>query len=1174
MSRFIPQNAPADPSTGSTRKLTIYYQQRTDDSAVESSERPNTDGPAVAPTLDGSTDVARPVLRKLVAHVTQMTVDGQNAIPLEPTFNIRPASGDDANQPRYVSQNEQLNVSKIDPTPFVSPATMWNPQAFEAVGLSNTEADFGAKKNVLGSSAPVDNGKTKSLKAYLSSGKHGKFIDQQLLETTGFNEEHKFLNPTGDGTQPDTKLELGSVFYNQLGAYAKTSYVGQPTISGQTVAAKRLTVEDMQILALNSLFDASQGGADFDFVVTKDNTVEAEARAAVPSPTRLGKKISLGRFSGARELKKVYGIDKGSRTTFIDNTDSLETYGSFYSPYSQFNTLVPTGQVAVAVALVVAFTLVLESVGFLVQQGSGDGTIVGYASLSTQEKADLLGTSVLKSSTVYPKGKITSGLDFLRDVSGVTTLFDTVQHNRGDCLFAGLEEFFGFRLLGNFNATGNTAAVQQLATASSKILTESGRISTLLREILRSGIGLLSDVAAIPSEGFSVAGASALLERLKRLKLVSFINVLMNLGDRVLQNQDIVQDAADNGNPDYNTDGRSTVSFIDSLPDVRRNYIAKSRLSKNGKLAWGMSTTSMLSLPLGSLYNPGAGTNRNLREAGVSLVEGYPDVINTDGNEQPNFRTAGDRNQAVRSGRISADMVAKYEQSLESDYMPFYIHDLRTNEIVQFHAFLEDVGEDFSVEYTAQEGYGRQDKVQTHRGTTRTVTVSFKMVATNEDDHSVMWYKLNKLVTMIYPQWTQGREVNVDNVRFIQPFSQIPGASPVVRLRLGDLFKTNFSKMAVARLFGATTLSTFNVQGNRVAPTADGRTSSRDGSVPTGATTTTDSTSANSALMYGPVSILNSQNLTIMARAATAVGLSPVVTPDQLFQPGDKLVLKPEVLSQYLRGYSASNTPFTKLITQESRIVAEYVRTDSQTSKVVLQLKNYIRDIRVGGSSFLGNNDIGGYPTVPINAQAGTSPTLQLPLNTSNVFARALDQQRTARELQKRIDSSQNRTVRDEQQVVTGQPTTSGSVSTARNTSTAGLESLTGQQFFSETENPVLKAFKSSGGQGLAGVITSFKVDYSEAKGSWSTDGSTKSRAPKFVTVNLGMSVIHDITPGLDANGIMTAPVWPVGPYSNYYMNNGNTTTPPTANDAQSVSAQGNINRFNPLSNPTLNRKG
>ena len=61
-------------------------------------------------------------------------------------------------------------------------------------------------------------------------------------------------------------------------------------------------------------------------------------------------------------------------------------------------------------------------------------------------------------------------------------------------------------------------------------------------------------------------------------------------------------------------------------------------------------------------------------------------------------------------------------------------------------------------------------------------------------------------------QWTKGTSVTttgaVDNKgaasesTFTQPFSQVMGASPLVRLRVGDVIKSNYSKFNLARVFG------------------------------------------------------------------------------------------------------------------------------------------------------------------------------------------------------------------------------------------------------------------------------------------------------------------------------------------------------------------------------------
>ena len=131
--------------------------------------------------------------------------------------------------------------------------------------------------------------------------------------------------------------------------------------------------------------------------------------------------------------------------------------------------------------------------------------------------------------------------------------------------------------------------------------------------------------------------------------------------------------------------------------------------------------------------------------------------------------------------------------------------------------------------------------------------------------------------------------------------------------------------------------------------------------------------------------------------------------------------------------------------------------------------------------------------------------------------------------------------------------------------------------FFDDTKNPILKSFSSTYGKGLAGVVTEFKVDYGEAKSSWETEKDRNARAPKFVTINIGMQVIHDIPLGLDANGIMNAPIWPVGKISKGISGINDTVvqvidteTPGRSSEAVNLNGP---NNFDPRQKPLINRR-
>ena len=154
--------------------------------------------------------------------------------------------------------------------------------------------------------------------------------------------------------------------------------------------------------------------------------------------------------------------------------------------------------------------------------------------------------------------------------------------------------------------------------------------------------------------------------------------------------------------------------------------------------------------------------------------------------------------------RIPKEVVKELEDYLESEYVPFYMHDLRTNEVLSFHAFIESISDAFTPEYTSASGFGRIDDVRSYVKTTRNINMSFTVAATSETDHDFMWYQINKLVTMVYPQWSEGLSTtdSATNQEFTFPFTQVPTASPLIRIRLGDVLKNNYSRSSLSRLFG------------------------------------------------------------------------------------------------------------------------------------------------------------------------------------------------------------------------------------------------------------------------------------------------------------------------------------------------------------------------------------
>ena len=83
----------------------------------------------------------------------------------------------------------------------------------------------------------------------------------------------------------------------------------------------------------------------------------------------------------------------------------------------------------------------------------------------------------------------------------------------------------------------------------------------------------------------------------------------------------------------------------------------------------------------------------------------------------------------------------------------------------------------------------------------------------------------------------------------------------------------------------------------------------------------------------------------------------------------------------------------------------------------------------------------------------------------------------------------------------------------------------TSAEFYDNTNNAIVRSFRSTMGRGLAGFIDSFDIDYGDA--TWETQ--LGSRAPQMVKVSIGFKPIHDIPPGIDADGFNRAPIYNAG---------------------------------------------
>ena len=585
------------------------------------------------------------------------------------------------------------------------------------------------------------------------------------------------------------------------------------------------------------------------------------------------------------------------------------------------------------------------------------------------------------------------------------------------------------------------------------------------------------------------------------------------------------------------TGARSSFYDVDELEDTPGNRVSKSKM-KNGKrynqLSYAQSTVpSIYLLPLNtvrsSIKMEAGPRNPNPLRAhfGSDLIENTYLSVNNDGS----------------GGRIPNGIVKELEDRLDAEYVPFYIQDLRTNEIISFHAFLSSLTDQINPNFNSQGAYGRMDDVHIYNNTKRSITCTFTLMATSQEDFDNMWYKINKITTLLYPQWTEGQQVSRDGSKFIQPFSQVIGASPIVRLRIGDVIKSNYSKYNLGRVFGignkGTSVANKGIAGfaakigDSFQEVAVNAISAIYGSPAQFENTTLASTS-NNFIKAGIGIATDIVVSSIKNGFVNPLALDPVL--NQLKDPngqdltfwrdfpdmGDKghstklgalnpVILKPNTNEGYLYQSGQKikfNRPITILIESKK---AEESRGKKGKLKYRTKYKCKIIDPSLveGGYFnkfiFCYHEDIYPLPNTVF------SNTLLLPLIT-NVAAGTGSGFGILKELGA--------------QAASAIPSVGTGAASVVNMFAELLESHE-NKFLNAENNPFTRAFETTMGRGLAGKLGGITFDWLDQAFPWETDYN--SRAPMGCKITFSLDVIHDIPPGLDYAGYNRAPLYNVG---------------------------------------------
>ena len=600
--------------------------------------------------------------------------------------------------------------------------------------------------------------KPNSLKPTL--GKIGSYTDI-LLNNNRFTSTNNYVPKTNDISPEERSPAAQTSYLDDIALNGNYNPTLNHPVYGNITAGKMAQV--------GTLLSVRASGEH-----TKNNVTSLSSFSGpiLPGNAQIGGKIELAKLQASDVLKSLEDVEIPEEQ-YVDISNG--SWGSLNNVYDSFSGLTSSGMMILSAILSLSVGSAITALGSVLSLAKND-----YTRIPT------VGVYYYGRSTAPPP----NNLQFeggIFDAGTAIGLKDTRKPYL-DAVLKGLEIYF-------------------IPTDGRRLLDSStGHNVVLLRTILRSSVTIFEAVKqAARSSGLisTIQNVLSIVDLLKSSKIISALNVFATLGDSVLR--------------DFNNDPISglTNKDLDSVNELYNELYNEGLLKshsterlittingeKSKKLAWASNRAPSLYLVPSSIKL----LSNDYKNFGS--IQSFTSNDAYTRSKIFNDEIANSKKEGT-TDRIPVERLTKLENELEAEYVPFYFQDIRTNEVIGFHAFLESLSDDFTANYDSVDGFGRVEPVRIYKGTQRKISMSFIIAATSKLDFEDMWVKINKLTTLVYPQYTEGRRKQVGgdtfNYKFVQPFSQMIGASPLIRIRLGNLIRGNYSRFALARLFGAT----------------------------------------------------------------------------------------------------------------------------------------------------------------------------------------------------------------------------------------------------------------------------------------------------------------------------------------------------------------------------------
>lgn len=939
----------------------------------------------------------------------------------------------------------------------------------------------------------------------------------------------------------------------------RTGVTRQGELGKYISEAEFILEEDLKLVGAG-LMTSATGHGDLSSYTDGDGGINP---AILPNLMNLTgwKSIKTGdlRASRTQAGRKIVAPDAGVNTSLLSespsesgggNEDAQVSYGALNNSYEYFSGPLPLAMtintlVGLATLIVSSGTIALLVSAFREDNGIGGGS----------EMSDIPPIDLQKGAFRMKKSGTSDEIMRLFRIPRLENDFD-------QCVLSGILAFYGLEEIPSlFSKDIGIADVIDAVSGNlainvfdkfANIANSAGYYTVITRAASRDLSQIIDSIKGMRGKfrDFGSAATSGVVQLFKIIDSVvesttyKFIMTMAALGDRVLKSITAVSNSE---------------KSVDRLPEIATNRIKMSRVAKPkegsptvkpGGLAWRHSSSpARYILPSSFLEAKRRARAVGLDKGSETGLTPIKDKMMTPNREVAPEKdlqrghdlgdgTPFDLETALRdssgSGRLPKLYTRWVEEKLNSEYIPFYFHDIRTNEIISFHAFLQNLNDSFSADYVSTSAYGRIDDIKVYNKTTRTIGIKFALVSTSQEDMNIMYWNINKLVSMLYPQWSRGRSVingsGPDAQKFIQPFSQIPTASPLVRIRLGDVLTSNYSKFGLMRLFGLGEQDSFNLHDATVTiqPDIDKREVEEEKKqnekiLREAAFKRTDPGASNSeqAQQLQSFGIKDLAGIDIKGgdsqfgfTPGDRVIIDPVASPGEGYFGRDETGRLGKQISDFPKDSPALHLHKYPVPVEVEIIkrIPDGVHSSAQTVPNFASHVNSAADLTAETEKLLADKPGTFYRQMAylVKVIDGTPAADSLGL-TSKKWPGKMRYHRVLHhmihDLSPSFYENKNKTVKKEPQ----------------------KRQIPLNDWFDSKNNFIVRSFESTMGRGLAGFITSLNFDWNQS--TWEIQPGL--RAPKYLEVDLAFSPIHDIPMGLDHEGMMRAVPYNVGETSN-----------------------------------------